>query len=115
MEHLAPLLLELLKRPCIVVWSSTMIMIGLGWMVKMAIRPDLGAQRSRVALATCIMLSIAISLSDIILSTTAVYNGEELVADAATNWLVGMGAMIVLGFIVIQCVQTVWWITAKSK
>ena len=115
LEQLGPALLMLLKRPCILLWSLTMIMIAVGWMAKMALADQLGPPRYRVALATCIMLSVAFTLSDIILSLAAVFEGKLELSTAFVNLIVGMGVMVILGSVVMQCIETIWWITAKDK
>ena len=100
MEHVGPALLVLLKRPCIFLWSVAMIMIAVGWMVKMALASQQGPPHARVALATCIMLSVALALSDVILSLAAVVEGKVDPFTALINSIVGMGAIIFLAFIV---------------
>ena len=57
---------------------------------------------------------VAVCLSGAIVSLAAVHENKDEPLNALMNLVVGMGTFVVIVFIVMQCLRTVLWITAKN-
>ena len=88
-------------------------MISCGWLIKWCAIHQ-GPPASRVIFATCVMFVVVVCLSDAIVSLAEVHEEKDEPLNALMNLVVGMGTFIVIVVIVIQCIRTVLWITAKN-